>query len=125
VDDEEEAQAHVKREKLAREKEEASEEAMEAAAVATRARQLATPDEAVAARRAREDAAVLPGVGVMGKDGGMVAAARSPGKRKWMNPAAVGTPVGVVIKMMPTAGLVTLNREVVKELEDRLSCVEE
>jgi hypothetical protein len=69
----------------------------------------------VSASRARGAADVRKGAG-----GEVDGAASSPRKRKRPDQAKVGRPFCAVIKVLPTAGLVDLGKEVMHELQVRL-----
>jgi hypothetical protein len=104
--------AEYDRRQVARAKEETVKEAVtKGADVATRARKGAAVVAAKAATRSRKVATV--------------GAARAPRKRKRPDQAEVGTPLGAVIKLLPTDGLVGLGEEVMQELAVRIRRVEE
>jgi hypothetical protein len=90
-----------------------------------------TAKEAVAkgtdvATGARKGAAVVAAkAATRSKKVATVRAARAPRKRKRPVQAEVGTPLGAVIKLLPTEGLVGLGEEVMQELAVRSRRVEE
>jgi hypothetical protein len=115
VDEEEEEkqyqQEKADRAKAEEEEEETEEEVTKGAGAATRARKGTKVVAAGAATRARKVAPVV--------------AARAPRKRKRPDQAEVGTPLGAVIKLLPTDGLVGLGTEVMQELAIRIRGVED